>query len=135
MKIKKEDLQKFKDILKDFKLPENYKDQKAKLFFPIEASETVEDRDTGLILLEVKKEGFAKLVQPGLTLIPGKSERHFPAQAVVAYATTEYKVPFNFKEHIKLMNLKSISEDNVDFINDHECYLLANQQILIEFDL
>jgi hypothetical protein len=132
MKIKIQDISKFTEILKKFKMPSDYNQQKAQLFFPIDSETTTEDRDTGVILLETKKDGFAKLVQPGLVF---GVEHKKNTDVHTAYATLEYKIPFSISEYVNVVvQDEFITNEELKFINEHECYLVPAQQILINFN-
>jgi hypothetical protein len=132
MKIKKEEIENFASVISKLELPSNYKDQKAMLFFPIEEEGVKEERDTGVILLETKKEGFAKFIIPGLSLAVGSN---FESTLVhLSYATVEYKIPFSVKNHVSYIQESKFTEDELKYIDEHECYLVPVQQMLINFN-
>jgi len=129
MKIKHEEIKQFRDLMKKFTLSPSYNEEKSALFFPIDAEEPAEERDTGVVLLETRKEGFVKFVRPGVTLY-SLGEIY----TKISYATIEYAIPFNLEQHIRMFSENPFTEEELKFLSQYECLMLPKQQVLLSFD-
>jgi hypothetical protein len=107
---------------------------KGVLFFPIDTPEKVSESDTGVILLETKKEGSAALVKPGLIVSMGDRDK-IPS-VLFGYATTEYAAHFEVADYHSITGDKGfLSEEQISELNDLECFMLKKESVMVAFEL
>jgi hypothetical protein len=129
MRIKHEEMSKFKEIITKLELSPSYNEEKSALFFPLDADVVNEEKDTGIILLETKKEGFIKFVLPGFTLYSLGQ-----IYTKLSYATVEYAIPFNLEQHIRYLSQHPFTEEEIAWLCQYECVMIPKQQVLLSFD-
>jgi len=130
MRIKHEEIETFKKIISKMELSPSYNEEKSALFFPFDAKEISDEKDTGVILLETKKEGYAKFIIPGITLY--SLGQVYPK---LSYATIEYAINFDLEQHIRYLSSTVFTEDEIKFLSQYECLMIPKQQVLLSFDI
>lgn len=132
-RLKKERVAKFIGILRESSLM-TMVNTKGVLFFPVDAPEKVSQSETGVILIETRKEGSAALVKPGLILSIGEKE-DIPT-VFFGYATTEYAVQFDVSEYHEITgDIGFLSEEELAEINDTECLMVKKDSIMSAFEM
>jgi hypothetical protein len=107
---------------------------KGVLFFPAEAPERVHERETGVILVETRKEGSAALVKPGL--IVTIAEKQNVPSILFGYASVEYGVPFLIAEYQEMTgDAGFLSADESAELADLECIALDRSAVLVAFEM
>jgi len=107
---------------------------KGVLFFPVEAPEKKFESETGVILVEARKDGSAALIKPGLILSIGEREK--APSVFFGYATTEYAVNFDTAEyHLVTQDKGFLSEEEIAELEGYECLVLKKDSILVAFDM
>jgi hypothetical protein len=98
------------------------------LFFPFEIDQKVEERETGVILVEMKTEGSKNLVKPGFLIGPS-------FEPEIAYVTTEYSIPIDIETHLGLFpnQKQSLNKKRLEVLKTYECSLIRSQQVLATF--
>jgi hypothetical protein len=130
MRIKKEEMLKIREILSKLELSPSYNEEKSTLFFPLDSEEIAEERDTGVVLLETKKEGFVRFIKPGITLFSLGQ-----VYTKLSYATIEYAIPFKLEQHISYFPTNPFNEEELKYLSQFECLMIPKQQVLLSFDL
>ncbi len=107
---------------------------KGVLFFPIDAPEKVSESDSGVILLENRREGSAALVKPGLILSIGDRDK-IPA-VLFGYVTTEYAAHFDVTDYHNITGDKGfLSEEQIAELNDLECLMVKKDSVMVAFEM
>lgn len=130
MRIKNEasELREFHALLSKANLGEFVSDESA-LFFPFEIGDKVEEKESGVILLETKTEGSKNFVKPGFLVTALSGE------PVVAYVTTEYAVKLDIETHLSLFpnSKQGLNKKKLEALTGLDCFLVKRQQILASF--
>jgi hypothetical protein len=107
---------------------------KGALFFPVETPEKSSESETGVILVEARKDGSAALVKPGLILSIGENES-IPT-VFFGYATTEYAVNFDTAEYHLLTGDKGfLTNEEAAELEGYECLVVKKDSILVAFEV
>jgi hypothetical protein len=132
-RLKKERVSSFTSMLRESGLM-TMVNTKGVLFFPVEAPEKVSQSETGVILMETRKDGYTALVKPGLIL--SISEKEEVPTVFFGYATTEYAVPFDVSEYHEITGDRGfLSVEELAEINETECLMLKKDSILSAFEM
>jgi hypothetical protein len=102
---------------------------KSGIFFPFEIADKIEERETGVILLENKTEGSKNFVKSGF-LVSSLSD-----EPTVSYVSIEYAVKLDIETHLTLFpNQKQLlNKKKLDILKKYDCYLVREQQVLASF--
>jgi len=132
MKIKKGDINKVKDILRESSLMLLTSDSSG-LFFPLEADEVSGTTEEGVVLLEVKQEGSRSLVKSGLLVhVDNRGKR----RVELAHASTEYAPAFGLRAHIDITRENNnLSEKSIELLSTLDCIIVKREQILVTFKI
>jgi hypothetical protein len=97
------------------------------LFFPFEIQDKIEERETGVILVEMKTEGSKNFVKPGFLV----SE----AGINIAYVSTEYSIKLDLETHFELFpnQKQSLNKKKLDIVKQYDCFLVRDVQVLAMF--
>jgi hypothetical protein len=130
MKIEEKEIDRVRDLICKIGLPAVL-DDKSLIFFPIKVEEKTEETQEGVMLIETKKShGSASLVKPGIVIYgPGKESIN------LAYASTEYSVPFDFDSHLRYIRSTKLTEEERSFMVGLECLLVRRENLLTSFFL
>jgi hypothetical protein len=128
MKIKnhEENLKKAFDLLKKLELSSL---NESSLFFPIESEGKIEERESGVILTDIKSDGFHKLVVPGFIIDP------YNDTPLLAYVSTEYSIKIDVLEHVKMFKSKfsKLNQDEKELLSNIDCIVAKSSQVILKF--
>jgi hypothetical protein len=128
MKIKNdiENLKRVFNVLKKLELSSLTENS---LFFPFEIKEKVEERETGIILTEIKSDGHKKFISSGFVIDP------FSETPLIAYVSTEYSVEISLWDHINMFKDKvsKLSNEERELVSSIDCLIVKSSQILAKF--
>jgi len=98
------------------------------LFFPFEIEQKVQEKESGIILVEMKVEGSKNLVKPGFLVGPN-------LEPEIAYVTTEYSIGIDIETHLGLFpnQKQSLNKKKLEVLKTYECSLIRSQQVLATF--
>jgi hypothetical protein len=130
MKIKNESgmLKEAFELIKNANLGE-FASKGAFLFFPFEIADKIEERETGVILVETKTEGSKNFVKSGFVV---SMDSDLP---LIGYAAIEYAIKLDIETHIGLFpnQKQSLNKKKLDILKEYDCYLVRDQQLLTTF--
>lgn len=133
MKVKREEVSRLSSALTSSSLM-TMVSTKGLIFFPIESVEAAEETETGVILLEARKDGSASLVKPGIVLSIGEKEE--VPTVMLAYASVEYAAPFSVKEYHEITKDEGfLQKEELDFLSGLDCLLIRKESVLAAFEL
>jgi hypothetical protein len=128
MKIKnyEENLKKIFELLKKLELSSLNENS---LFFPIENEGKIEESESGVILTEIKSDGFQKFITPGFII---DSYNEVP---LLAYISSEYSLKINILEHVKMFKSKflKLTDKEKEMLSDIDCMIVKSPQVLLKF--
>jgi hypothetical protein len=132
MKLKREDIKKTVRSIKASPFREIV-NGRGTVFVPFEVEENIEEKGNGIVLMETKKEGSRTFVKPGLLIRRGKDGEE--VSVTVAYVSTEYAAPFNFKMFIKYVGKQDSPRRAINNLSSLDYLLVREDYILTEFKL
>jgi hypothetical protein len=127
MKLKREDIKKTVRSIKLSPLT-TMNSLRGVIFIPFEVEEVVEEKGNGVILMETKKEGSKTFVKPGLIIRSGGDVR-------VAYVSTEYAAPFNFKSFVGYVGKQESPRRTINNLSGLDFLIVREDYVLVEFSL
>jgi hypothetical protein len=134
MKVKREEIDRLMGSLRESGLM-TMLDSRAVLFFPIESETKAEETESGVLLLETRKDGASSLVRPGVTVSKGDSKKEEVPSIGISYASVEYAAPFSVREYHDIAKDNGwLSDEDLEFLFGLDCLIIRKENVLLGFD-